>query len=221
MRYVGPIGRHAVGCAVLFLMMSASGLAQTIGIKIGYPLSNAFPTNGSDPQVNYTTNGRRLKVGLTVGLNLPAGLLLEIDGIYTRLNYDSSSPGMDVLTQSTTAVNCWDLPILVKKRFTQSPIKPYIDAGLAFRAVNADTDMETTVLPGPATQTIIRPLELTHQATAGLALGAGIEFKIGKLHLLPELRYMRFQRENFRSATNAFYSNLKQPEFLLGFQTGK
>jgi hypothetical protein len=215
------VGKYGIGVAVLSLMMSGSGAAQTVGLKTGYPLTNAFQASGSDPHVSYVFNGRRPAFGLTAELNLPAKLVLEIDGLYSSLYYNSTNMGVDVLTRSTTSVNCWDFPILVKKRFTESAIRPYVVAGAAFRAVNADADVVTTVLPGNPSETTMRPLELTHQVTAGFAFGAGIEFRIGKLHLLPELRYMRFERENFGAATGVFHSNLRQPEFLLGFQMGK
>jgi opacity protein-like surface antigen len=202
-----------IGVGLLLVMISGCGLAQTFGIKTAYPLSNAFQTS-PDPNVTYTFSGRIPKIGLTAEIRLPVGLLLEVDGLYSRLDYTSTGNGMAGITNSTS-VNCWDFPILVKRGVTLGAIKPYVDGGFAFRAVNAAMGAAEPNSPSE------RPLEFTHQGTGGYAFGGGIEFKIRKLHLLPELRDMRFRRDNFQSPTNTFHSNLKQPQFLLGFQIGR
>jgi opacity protein-like surface antigen len=194
---------------------------QSFGLKFAYPNADAFQTAGPETLRTRTFHSRPPKIGVTGELNLPAGLLLEIDALYSRLSYSSKLTGVDATTSTTTTVNCWDFPILVKKEFLPGRIKPFIDAGAAFQAVNADAEVTTTIFPSTVMVNDTQPPEFIHQATIGYAVGAGLDLKFGKFHIVPEFRYMRFQKENFRSLDGSFQSNLRQPVFMLGIQRGR
>jgi hypothetical protein len=201
----------------LLYAFSLPGYAQTFGLKFGYPTANVFQLNGSDPLVTYGFSRRPVKIGLTGEIPIPAEFLLEIDALYSRLNYSATT--IDFLIRSATTINAWDFPIVVKRPFTKFTVRPFVDAGIIFRAVNTDTDINgsSTTPDGGKIPT----LELVHQLSAGLAAGVGIDFRIRRLHFLPEYRYAHFNRPNFRSPTGIFQSNLNQPAFLLGVQVGK
>jgi opacity protein-like surface antigen len=200
--------------AGLLLLLSPAGFAQSFGLKFAYPTADALQVTNSDPNVAYATHSRSPKFGITgeLGLGLPAGLLVEFGALYSHWSYASTTVGVDALIHSTTAINAWDIPVMVKKRFLGAAVRPYVNAGAAFRAVNEDTFIAGAKVRAP---------EFIHQATAGYAAGFGIDFKIGKLHVLPEFRYTQFQRDNFRSLNGGFHSNLSQPMFVLGFQRSK
>ena len=193
--------------AALILLTSSPSFAQTFGLKFAYPTSGALQVTAPSPNVTYSIHSLAPKFGFTGELNLPAGLLLEFDALYSHLSYRSSS-----LPGSTTTINSWDLPLLVKKPFTEKAIRPFVNAGAAFRAVNEDTYIGQIKVKTP---------EFIHQTTAGYAAGFGLDFKFGKFHLMPEFRYSHFQRDNFRSSDGSFHSNLNQPMFLLGLQRGR
>jgi hypothetical protein len=188
------------------MLMPASSFAQTFGLKFAYPTSDALQLTTPSP-VTYSIHSRPPKFGITGELNLPAGLLLELDALYSRWSYRS-----DFLPGSQTTINAWDIPLLVKKPISQKSIRPYINAGFALRAVNEDTFI------GPVK---VKTPEFIHQTSPGYAAGFGMDFKIGKFHLMPEFRYTHFQRDNFRSLDGSFHSNLNQPMFLLGIQRGR
>jgi opacity protein-like surface antigen len=205
--------------ALLSLACAGPALAQqSFGLKFAYPNADAFQTTGP---TTFTFHSRPPKFGVTGELNLPANLLLEIDALYSRLSYSSTIPGVDAITSTTTTVNCWNFPILVKKQFLPGRIKPFIDAGPAFQAVNADAEVTTKLLAGTVMVNNTQPPEFIHQATIGYAVGAGLDLKFGRFHVVPEYRYMRFQNENFRSLDGSFSSNLRQPVFMLGIQRGR
>jgi hypothetical protein len=201
----------------LLFAFSLPGYAQTFGLKFGYPSSNVFQLNGSDPLVTYGFSRRPVKIGLTGEIPIPAGFLLEIDALYSRLNYSATTT--DFLIRSVTTVNAWDFPIVVKRPFTKSPVRPFVDAGIIFRTVNTDTDINGSSTNANGGK--IKTLELVHQISPGLAAGIGIDLRIRRLHFVPEYRYARFNRPNFRSPTGIFQSNLNQPAILLGVQVGK
>jgi hypothetical protein len=201
----GAVSRFA-RIAVLLLLTSSPSLAQTFGLKFAYPTADALQVTAPTP-VTYSIHSLAPKFGVTGELNLPAGLLLELDALYSHLSYRSSA-----LPGSTTTINSWDLPLLVKKPFTEKAIRPFVNAGLAFRAVNEDTYIGQIKVKTP---------EFIHQTTAGYAAGFGLDFRFGKFHLMPEFRYSHFQRDNFRSSDGSFHSNLNQPMFLLGLQRGR
>jgi len=204
---------------ILLLTLAPPAYSQTFGLKIGYPVSSVFQGMAADPRIVYSSHSRPVKVGLTAEIAIQAGLLLEIDALYSRLSYAATDATNDPAIRFATTVNSWDVPVLVKKEFTKFRIKPFIDGGVDFRAANVDTAVngsDTNANGGK-----IRTLEFVHQISPGLAAGAGIDIKFGRFHLIPEYRYARFERPNLRAPVGTFQSNLKQPAILLGIQVGK
>ena len=210
--------RRIITAAGLVLLLSCSAFAQTYGLKFAYPTTDALRVTGSTSHVTYSIHSLAPKFGLTGELGLPAGLLLELDALYSHPSYRSTAMGTDTLASSTTTINAWDFAVLAKKPFFQKAVRPFVNAGAAFKAVNEDTNVVLTVFPSQVTQSKVRAPEYIHQATAGYAAGLGVDFRIGKFQVTPEFRYTHFQRENFRSPDGSFHSNLNQPMFLLGLQ---
>ena len=201
----------------LLFALPLPGYTQTFGLKFGYPNADVFQLNGTNPLIAYSFSTRPVKIGLTGEIPMPAGLLLEIDALYTRLRYSATSTDLSI--RSVTTANSWDFPFLVKREFTNSPVRPFVNAGIIFRTVNTDTDINGSSTNANGGK--IPTLELVHQLSPGLAAGVGINFRIRRLHLVPEYRYARFNRPNFRSPTGIFQSSLNQPVILLGVQVGK
>jgi hypothetical protein len=206
---------------LLCLLASTSAFGQSYGLKFAYPTTGALELSAPDPNITYSIHSLAPKFGITGELNLPAGFKFEIDALYSHWSYVSTTTGVDNSVSSTTTINAWDFPVLVKRGFFAGPVKPFLDGGAAFRAVNEDTNITTTVFPNLVTQTRMRAPEFVHQATAGFAFGAGLDFRFGKYHVLPEFRYMGLQRDNFRSPSGDFHSNLTQPMFVLGLQRSR
>jgi hypothetical protein len=194
----------------LLLLFTTPSFGQSLGLKFAYPTTTALATTVTNPDITYSAHGQAPKFGITgeLGLGLPWGLLVEIDAMYSRLSYAATDTA--TLERMEVDVNSWDFPVLVKKKFFKSAVTPFVDGGAAFRAVNANTSKNN-----------LQPPELIHQASAGFAFGGGLDFKVGKIHILPEFRYSQFGRENFRSLTGSLHSNLVQPMFVLGLQRSK
>jgi opacity protein-like surface antigen len=206
---------------LLFLPASTSAFGQSYGLKFAYPTREALELSAPDPHTTYSIHSQAPKFGVTGELPLPANFKFEIDALYSQWSYVSTVMGVDNSVRSATSINAWDFAVLAKRGFFAGPVKPFLDGGAAFRAVNEDTDITTTVFPNLVTRTRMAAPEFVHQATAGFAVGAGLDFRIGKFHVVPEVRYTEFQQNNFRSPSGNFHSNLKQPMFVLGLQKSR
>jgi len=206
---------------LLFLLTSTPAFGQSYGLKFGYPTREALELSAPDPHTTYSIHSQAPKFGVTGELPLPANFKIEIDALYSHWSYVSTVMGVDNSVSSTTSINAWDFFVLAKRGFFAGPVKPFLNGGAAFRAVNEDTDITTTIFPDIVSRTRMRAPEFVHQATAGFAFGAGLDFRIGKFHVVPEVRYMGLQQDNFRSPSGNFHSNLKQPMFVLGLQKSR
>lgn len=206
---------------VYYLLASNAAFGQSYGLKFGFPTMEALRLSAPDPNITYSIHSKSPKFGITGELNLPADFKFEIDALYSHWSYVSTATGVDNSVSSTTTINAWDFPVLVKRGFFAGPVKPFLDGGAAFRAVNEDTNITTTVFPNVVSRTQMKAPEFVHQATVGFAFGIGLDFHFGKYHIVPEFRYMGFQRDNFRSPSGNFHSNLTQPMFLLGLQRSR
>ena len=194
-------------------------VAQTvsIGIKAGVPVTDAFVLNNQASVLNnYTFNTQRYTIGPTFELRLPHDLAFETDALYKHLTYASNPFGFDTFRATTTATS-WEFPLLVKRYFLREPFHPYGDLGVSFRHAGGSTHFTNDVF-----QSTQEPLELLHPWNTGFAAGGGAGIGIGRLiHVLPEIRYTRWGRENFISSNGVLGSNLNSVDLLIGVTFGK
>jgi len=54
----------------------------------------------------------------------------------------------------------------------------------------------------------------------GVAVGGGLDIRLAYLHLLPEIRYTRWNSGHFQNANDPLRWNQNQAEFLLGITFG-
>lgn len=187
-----------------FIILSSSAFAQlfSAGVKVGAPLSDAF-SNGTFPTVNTNvtvqsfSDAKKYIFGPMVELHLPFGFSVEADGLYRPLPLTIVTP-TGVAGSLSNSYSSWEVTALGKYRFLHTPlIKPYVEAGPSFRFL--------TGLPDG------------HLSTHGFLLGVGIEIKILKLRLGPELRYTRWGSDFNSALTFPARSDQNQGELLIGF----
>jgi hypothetical protein len=125
------------------------------------------------------------------------GFSVEADGLYRplRLIVDVTNAGMPGMGRDSVNYASWEVPIVAKYRFLHTPLmKPYVAAGPSFRFLST--------------------LPANFMSSRGLVIGGGVEFKVTRLRISPELRYTRWGSDsNFNFDTK---SNRNQAELLIG-----
>lgn len=201
----------------LFFVSATIASAQpfTAGIKIGGPVSDAFKI--LDSQSVTAASGGHFIIGPTAEVHLPFGFGIEVDALhrsvsyaYAGKSYPLRSP-VGVLFGAATSAGSWEFPVLAKFRGGLPLLKPYGVAGLSFNHLSGVKQVFTAPF-----QTLN---DVSHSTNAGFVLGGGLEIKVLKLRLSPEIRYTRWGLANF-DATNTLGSFLKstknQADVLVG-----
>jgi hypothetical protein len=177
----------------------------SIGIRGGVPLTGAYSavteTSGSSFVKNFSKSNE-YQVGAMVELHLPLGLGIEADALYHPLNLAAQGyiapPSLTPGTfESSTTVGSWEFPILGKFHFPPLPlVKPYIEAGPSFRAL------------GNAA---------SYFSSSGFTVGVGIELKVSRLRIEPDIRYTHWGSDSASSiAAGRTPSNVNEAAFLVG-----
>lgn len=172
--------------SALFLLISAAsafGQPVSFGAIGGSSLTQDFQNksimqpNGNAIVIHSTP--KRWIVGGTVEARLPFHLSFEVDALYhelefTRALFEKSNGTLNSV--SPAPVVTWELPVLVKYRFSLPLVKPFIDAGPAFRSRGN--------LNGAA------------PSNHGLAAGLGAEVRLRRLKIAPQFRYLRWAHDH-------------------------
>jgi len=228
--------------------------AFSIGVKGGIPISNASgigPDNGcisiGCSLFSYSSKTKYYTLGPTVEVRLPLGLALEADALYSRLSYDtfrfgSSSfifDGVEYFNDSSTFRSIkferWEFPILVKWRYGNRRVRPFVDGGISVDHISGIDGRRTSIShnsfsPDPVN---IQREKFGSPGSTGLStrnrnggvLGGGIYFRaVGPIRLTPELRYTRWASSQFDPLSSISQNirgiSLNEVTFLLGIAFG-
>jgi hypothetical protein len=179
---------------VVFLFLGVGAMAQPIsfGIRAGVPLTEAY-SDVTLVQSNGLVETFSQSIGYAIGpmaeLHLPLGFSVEGDALYRpiQLSYTGT---VGSVGQSTTS---WEFPIVGKYHFLHLPVvKPYVEAGPSFRHVGQG-----------------------YFSNTGFILGLGVEIKISRIRIEPDIRYDRWGADA-ESALTHLPTQLNQAEFLVG-----
>ena len=185
------------------LPLLAAGLASaqvfSFGLRTGIPLNAALRSAARQFEVNT----HRYTVGPTIELRLFHGLAFESDLLYERLEYQSLQPASSTQTTSAVKISRWELPVLLKYRFSGPRLRPFLDLGGSFNRVVHIDGMNVA--------------ELRHRHTRGLVIGGGADRRFGRLRLAPEVRLTHWADRNFGVHDAPLRSNLTQLDVLMGF----
>ena len=192
----------------------------SVGVKGGWPLANAFiadsysrvtypPLQCGDFSTNITTcptseatvethrASHNYLVGPSVEAHLPLHLSIEGDALYSPLSLATPATASQwfSLLPSIQTYSSWSFPLIGKYRFHVPFAKPYLEAGPIFRTASSP---------------------ISHYLSkAGLTTGVGVEATAWKLHLSPEVRFVRWGADA-PDATIFYASRRNQAQFLLG-----
>ena len=176
-----------------FLLFLCAGIlpAQpfSLGIKGGGPLMGDLDSYWA------TSESKRYTVGPMVTAGLPFGFRLEFDALYRRVGYRTANG--DILGGSYTERdrgNSWELPMVVRRTLWRGV---YAGIGYAPRVINGAGHFNSFSI------TSLSPLVKNYyesnsssvwDTTHGVVGVAGIEKRIGRLRIAPEVRYTRWNK---------------------------
>jgi hypothetical protein len=181
----------------------------SLGMKGGVPFTASFsdqnftpnpilPYVGSIYGVNSYSNSNGYVIGPAVELHLPINFSVEVDALFRPLSitkqYYVIGPGPE--PPVSTNYRSWEFPVLAKYRVSAPFIKPFVEAGPAFRA---------------AASAISSSL-----SKAGVTGGIGIEVKLWHIRIDPQVRFTHWGKDSGSAALQYLASERNQGEFLVG-----
>jgi hypothetical protein len=183
----------------------------SIGVKGGIPFTDSFVTDKITfvktpsfscgdfnsglpctipiPTIQTYRASKTYLIGPMVEVHLPLGFSVEGDALYHPI--DSLPPP----ATSGSHNNSWEFPIVGKYRFSTPFVRPYLEAGPTFRALSSTLD--------------------SYWSNTGITAGIGVEGKILKLHIAPEVRFVHWGNDS-GNAYPFYASKRNQAQFLVG-----
>jgi hypothetical protein len=206
----------ASGGSLLFAQ--ESGGPVKLGPKVGGPVTDMLSANNTgflNPSVpgNYAAQNPRYEFGVSAEFRLPYHLRFEVDGLFKRNGFDSTTPIAGGAIYQPTTFNNWEIPGLFKFNVLQGRhFRPFVDVGAVYRQISTITDTVSGVGPTPILAD--NSPALHNRNSYGGVAGFGITFKKGPFELTPEARYTRWANESFQA--NGLRTNLDLGDVLLG-----
>jgi opacity protein-like surface antigen len=183
---------------VFWLLAAIPAGAQSIGygVRGGIPLNDTFDfLNRFSLQ---TVKTSRFTIGPTFEVRLPLGLSVQVDALYKRQNATFST-----ITGNTSTAHTWEIPLLAKYRLPGLVARPFVEGGVSFQSIGDVIKFATT--------------QTADKSRRGFVLGAGLEAKLLKLRVSPEIRFTRWGETKFLPLTPTTLLNASsQAEFLVG-----
>jgi hypothetical protein len=170
---------------VVFVAATAGAFAQrlSLGFVGGTNLTHDFSTAYQNPPGAPATSvlfsdSHSLILGPTMEVELTKALSAEVDALHRNLHLESGfiTPGGQRVTDGDPGqIGTWEFSFLLKYRIPVSKVRPFVEAGPAFR-----------VRKNPNS---------TKPSADGFAAGIGAEFRLGHVRLAPQIRYTRWAGE--------------------------
>lgn len=206
-----------VGASSLFAQESQSHMPVSLGFLAGVPVTDMFSAGntslyGGNLQIAnspYDAAVPRYEFGVSGEIHLPMHLRLEVDGLYKRAGFSTST------FDTTTSANVWEVPALIKKDISLGHhIHPFVEVGASLRHIS--TVKSDEFLPGDVVPTLFDNSDALHNRNSyGGVAGFGVTFKRGPVAISPEVRYTRWANESFTAP--GLRTNLDQGDVLIGF----
>jgi hypothetical protein len=218
---------------VLFPWSDSGAQRISPGVKVGVPLTNYFEVPSLPPGTSngFSSATRRYILGGSLDLSLFRNYSLEIDALYKRIGFAARVDTFNRFTPWITSVDSinavgdsWEFPVFVKRSFGNDK-NYFLSAGGMLRYagsfhVEGFHSFSDSIARISRVDVIddSNPRLFHKKLFPGGLVGAGVELGVGRLRVVPELRY------NFRIANIATESSRslrftpQQVDILLGFK---
>lgn len=178
-----------------------------VGVRAGVPLNDVVQTvqNGT----NISSSMDNYVIGPTVGVRLPFGFSVAGDALFTRLSLSTtnSSSGARI----SASANSWEFPVLVRYNVGHGVLAPFVGAGVSVRHLSDFGNI------GPFLTNSATNQSVGSSSGVGFVLAGGLQFKLGPVHLSPEIRYTHWGSNQISNAfSNAIRTNGNEGQILVG-----
>lgn len=209
--------RHLALLLSLPLAAFAAGPID-IGVKGGVALNDLRDTVDAvqGNPLSFFSGNRRIAVGPTFELNLPGEFSIEVDVLWRRYQAGADSPATRNLLPFVTRAtgNSFEFPVLLKYKFSEGLVRPYLVGGGAFRRLTGLSQV-TQFVTGPPSG---YDFEEADKNTTGFVVGGGVQLSaLGIIKFSPEIRFTRYGVNSFSQGLAGLRQiNRNQAEVLLG-----
>jgi opacity protein-like surface antigen len=177
-----------------------------IGVRGGVPLGDVIETVQSGSSVSSSTD--HYVVGPTLGIRLPLGFSVAADALFTRLTLSTTSSATS--TSISASASSWEFPVLLRFTAGRQGIAPFVGAGVSVRHLS-DFGNIGPFLTNSSGNVVGTP------TTVGFVIGGGLQFKLGFLHISPEIRYTHWGENHISAAfQNVIKTNDNEGQILVG-----
>jgi hypothetical protein len=185
----------------------------TFGVKGGMPAET--PLGQTDSRMPFAI-GPTVNVRIFSRFSLETGVLFHRMGQQLNTGVFQYPENAVTLTSSTERGRALELPFLAKYHFLSEhrTWRPFVTAGPTVRRTSLDASYSASILSGVHQVTLAPQLlsRSTVKWTVDPAVGAGVDFRAGRFHLEPEVRY------SYWGAGKNSAVRKNQVDFLLGFR---
>jgi hypothetical protein len=184
---------------LLILAAASTALPQglSFGLKAGYPFKDVF-NNRSTPAALISPASGRYTIGPVLELHLPLRTSVEFDVLYRPAEFRTQSLSGGTLNKITAGE--WRFPLLLKYRFSEGFVTPFVGGGVAWQKLSGIDDPN-----------------LTTSTKSGGVVAAGLEGRLPIIRLSAELRYTRWGAATVGNVLSGIkQTGLNQAEVLVG-----
>jgi opacity protein-like surface antigen len=178
-----------------------------IGVRGGVPLTDVVQTVQTGGSLSSATDN--YVIGPTLGIRLPLGLSVAGDALFTRLSINQNSSGSSA--GISASASSWEFPVLARLTLGRGVIAPFVGAGVSVRHLSDFGNVGPFLTGSSSGQSV------PSSTGVGFALGGGLVFNLGPLHVSPEIRYTHWGSNQLSNAfSNVIRANSNEAQFLVG-----
>src|SRR5258706_914594 len=191
-------------CRNIVLLACLTGTCVAYVQRFSYGVKGGVST--IDPESDSVDESKHYIVGATVEYRLWHGFAVEGDFLYRRTGFKYhvdclqrlipfGSDSTFVSSSDRTRFNVFEFPVLGKYYFRHdSKVRPFVLTGYTLRTALSDNDDRFTTQNTSTgkTSTVISKTSNWMGLDIGASFGTGVQWKLGRVSLAPELRYTRW-----------------------------
>jgi len=170
-----------------------------VGVRAGIPLTDAFD-QVTTPGFSFKSATKRFTIGPSAEILLPFGFGVEADVLYRRTGMSVTGRDGDSTVTEEKSVGVWEIPLLAKFRLPGAGLRPYVSGGGSYRSFGSFPTLVTNL----------------RDSGWGLVLGGGLEIKISRVRISPEIRFTRWGSGQKNTGDTVLKFNRNQLDFLVG-----